>query len=177
MKKQEWKNCGICNKKFYPIKCNQKYCCPECKQLAKDRDNKISNAKQLKLRAEARKEAQRLEEENRIKRKQEAEQQRLLSLQEEEERAKAGDTLAALCVADRRWTKERTYENHLNYWKCWKAYELHEAEISHAISRASVNDISIHDDDFEEKVIESIKSGGRVCWQTYFDFIKDVQND
>ncbi|WP_143412042.1 hypothetical protein [Globicatella sulfidifaciens] len=94
-------------------------------------------------------------EKHRKKRKQQQEadkrnEERLNALKQ---RAEQGDNLALMYLAE---------PNSYEYWEAYRNYELDQMEEYEKPRVMHVNDISIFDDNFSEKVVSIIKEQGRV---------------
>ena len=95
-------------------------------------------------------------EKHRKKRKQqepEAEKRKEERLNALKQRAEQGDSLALMHLAE---------PNSYEYWEAYQNYELEQMEEYEKPRVMHVNDISIFDDNFSEKVVSIIKEQGRV---------------
>src|SRR5699024_1297161 len=157
--------CDICEKPFETDARNAKYCSDECRdegaRLKREKWAKETNynERQRRRMAEQRKAEQEAirrvsTEKHRKKRKrqeQEADKRKEERLNALKQRAEQGDNLALMHLAE---------PNSYEYWEAFRDYELEiMAEYEKPIVRY-VNDVSIFDDNFSEKVVSSIKEQG-----------------
>lgn len=149
------KRCPVCNNEVTNTK--NKYCSVSCRnESVKERDR-------LRKREErkAEREVIRRETSETHKKKLEQQRQEVEKRQEEsriklKERAEQGDNLALMHLAE---------PNSYEYWEAYRDYELEvRAEYTNPRIRY-VNDISIFDDDFVEKVLLSIAEQGIIFTQ------------
>ena len=150
------KQCETCKKGFETINPSKKYCSDECRKV------RIREADKLRKR-KARKEARstqnaEMEEKSRINREKREQEYAKRSLEQEEElkkRVEAGDPQARMRVAKM---------NSIEYWEAYKDYEIEYAESwKNGKSTSTINDISVYEPDFAEKVVQSIHESGRIC--------------
>lgn len=146
------KVCEICNKEFETNYPNKKYCSTECSReavreadrLRKHREREIIRKKQTAEEVERRrlkkieidKEAEKLQKEKEV---------------DLEKRLKARDPKAIM---------EITNHFDLEYWEAYKESFMQDYYSKDYIRY--VNDISVHDDDFSNKVLYSIKEKGSI---------------
>jgi len=157
--------CEICEKPFETSARNAKYCSDECRdegaRLKREKweEETNYNERQRRRMAEQRKAEQEAirrvsTEAHRKKRKrqeQEADKRKEERLNALKQRAEQGDNLALMHLAE---------PNSYEYWEAFRDYELEiMAEYEKPIVRY-VNDVSIFDDNFSEKVVSSIKEQG-----------------
>lgn len=149
------KQCEMCKKEFETINPNKKYCSDECRKV------RIREADKLKKR-EARKEVRDIKntekkEKNQVNMEKREQEYALRKVQRDEElkkRVEAGDPLARMDVAE---------TNGIEYWEAYKQYTIEYAESWGRTSTSTINDISVHEPDFAEKVVQSIHELGRIC--------------
>lgn len=170
------KKCEICGNMFDATNGNAKYCSDKCRTegtynkrqewISKsgyyEKQRHKAELRRLKVTEEQLRERKKREKQDRYnaKRRQEyAISKRLSKLQE---RADAGDITAKFQIAIRTMSPTS-----VEYWNALKEYELAFCKEHGFTSRRVVNDISIHDDYFEIKVVESILERGRIVSSTY----------
>jgi hypothetical protein len=146
------KTCQICNKEFETTYSNKKYCSEECSREAireadRLRKNRERQIKKKKLTAEEA-ERKRAKKADVDKRAEEAEKEKKADLQS---RLALGDPKAKMEVAER-----FSFE----YWEAYKEEFIQ--DYYNKNYNKYVNDISIYDDDFSNKVVVSIKEKGRI---------------
>lgn len=141
------KVCGICNKKFETNYPNKKYCSKECSREAAREADRLRKSKERQI----------------IKKKQSAEEverRRLKKLEidkeaEEIQREKQADLEKRLEERDPKAIMEITNHFDLEYWEAYKEEFMQEYYNKNYIRY--VNDISVYDEEFPKKVIDSIK--------------------
>lgn len=146
------KVCGICNKEFETNYPNKKYCSNKCSKEA------IREADRLRKRREwdIKRKKQSAEERERIRLKREKIEK------EAQERAKEQqvDLEKRLEERDPKAIMETTNHFDLEYWEAYKEDFMQDYYNKDYIRY--VNEISVYDDDFPNKVIDSIKERGSI---------------
>lgn len=148
------KQCPVCEIEFKSDGLSQKYCSEECR-LSRNRE--YDRIRKRKERAEKRaireQEKQHVQQAKKEAREQAEQKNREAREQELMARVKAGDPLARMNTA-----KPFSVE----YWEAYQEYEIGYAENWGKDSRRTVNNISVYEDDFAEKVIMTTKELGHV---------------
>jgi hypothetical protein len=146
------KVCGICNKEFETNYPNKKYCSKECSREA------IREADRLRKRKEwdIKRKKQSDEERERIRLKRE----KIEKDAQERARERQSDLKKRLKEGDPRARMEVAKPNSFEYWEAYRQ-EFLEDEHNKTYIRY-VNDISVYDDDFASRVVESIKELGYI---------------
>ena len=159
------KTCPICGKEFEP-RVNQKYCSPVCRDEGEKRKRQewYERTDYLKRQRETRQQRSREREQREVdqinerQRKQWADFQEKLAVEKEAEeaelkrRAAEGDPEALMKLSD----------NSLDYYRYFAQAEIESAERETGRkSTVTINDISVYDPQFAERVVESIERLGR----------------
>lgn len=149
------KRCPVCNNEVTNTR--NKYCSVSCRnESVKERDRLRKREERKAEREIIRREASETHKKKLAQLQQEAEKRQEASRIKLKERAEQGDNLARMHLA-----KPNSYE----YWQAYRDYELEvRAEYTNPRIRY-VNDISIFDDNFAEKVVSSIKEQGVIFAQ------------
>lgn len=161
------KVCPICGRSFTAGRGNIKYCSVACRkagrgetrkewELRTDYKKKQRDAAERRRKEQAEAARKALEEEKAARLERWIEEEKR-ELQELIKRAGAGD-LHALAELARHDGRE------LDYWRYFKQYEIKEQEEAGFYSNLEVNGISVYEDDFPERVLESIAATGH-CFQ------------
>ena len=159
------KKCLVCGKEFTPSKPNAKWCSAACRKVGQRQTRKVwehrtgySEKKKLEARERrAMAAAVRLEKETEAREVVEerfrihAEQMR----EKLERKAAAGDPASVMMIE-----KENGYTS--EYWKAYQKREIEFSELSGRTSTRTVNGISVYEDDFPDRVLESIKETGHI---------------
>lgn len=148
------KRCPVCETEFKSNNLNQKYCSKVCRlERVRERDR----IRKRKERQEAREiqtaedeKQRRIKLEQRQKEHEKIQQKRAIELNE---KVAAGDPLAKMSTAKLQ---------SLEYWEAYQDYHVEYAERWNRESRRIVNDVSVHDPGFAEKVIMAIEELGHV---------------
>ncbi len=159
--------CPLCGQKFATDKPRAKYCdnCrKEGNKLVKEAWRKRTNYEQKQVLARREKRAQDLEIITGITRAMKEAEQRKREKEDQERKkqnrkelladAKKGDPYANMELS-------QGFEDP-NYWKWFQLEELENIKDSTTIRDCNVNGISVFDEDFIEKVIQSIPEEGRI---------------
>jgi len=141
------KVCEICNKEFETIYPNKKYCSKECSREAAREADRLRKHREREI----------------IRKKQKAEEverRRLKKIEidirtEEIQREKQADLEKRLEERDPKAIMEITNHFDLEYWEAYKEEFMQEYYNKNYIRY--VNDISVYDEEFPKKVIDSIK--------------------
>jgi len=146
------KHCEFCNKEFETIYPNKKYCGNECKR---ESDRVADKLRKRKARQEVKAiQNAELEEKERIRREkwlQDTEEAHNNRLTELKKQARAGDPFARM---------ELNEPNSKKYWEAYKKGVIEYALSWDRASTATVNNISVNDPDFAQKVVQSIEELG-----------------
>lgn len=146
------KRCPVCDTEFESDKLSKKYCSEECR-LAKvrEKDRLRKRKEREEERAIREKEKQRIQQAKNEAREQAEQKNREAREQDLKARVKAGDPLARMQVAN---------PFSVEYWEAYKDYEIENSLKYDAKPIRYVNGISVHDDDFTEKVMLMIEQQG-----------------
>ena len=158
------RKCAVCGKAFEAPKGNIKYCSEACRIEGTERRRKLweertgYKEKQRKRTAEYREKVLQEQTARNAKFLADMAERRETAIQEIQQKNKAslarrsaeGEPLA--CMMDAK-AKGDDY----SYWKYFKEYQLRFSEESGGINKCHVNGISIHEKDFEQQVISSVK--------------------
>lgn len=157
------KICPICQKKFTAGKGNIKYCSEACREAGKAAARKQWEARTQYTEKQREAATKRREEDRQKQAKLTRERQRQHDLEHRERlqrmredlerRAEAGDYAALEQLA-------RERGDMLQFWHWRKMREIEYAESNGRYSTFTVNEISVYDDDFEQKVLRSIEALG-----------------
>lgn len=149
------KKCPICNNEVTNTR--NKYCSVSCRnESVKERDRLRKREERKAEREIIKREASETHKKKLEQQRQEAEKRQEASRIKLKERAEQGDNLAIMHLAE---------PNSYEYWEAYRDYELEvRAEYTNPRIRY-VNDISIFDDNFAEKVVASIKERGIIFEQ------------
>lgn len=167
--------CSLCGKKITTDKPRIKYCdeCrAEARTITRDKWRKRTNYNEKQRKNIQEKRARELEEFLGRTRAQKEAERRAKELEDQERKkqnrkellaaAKRGDAFANMQLS-------KGFEDP-NYWKWYKKEEQADIKRSEGVLRDSiVNGISIYDQDFEQKVIESIAEEGRIFSQLIYN--------
>ena len=146
------KRCPVCNNEVTNTR--NKYCSVSCKnESVKERDRLRKREERKAEREVIRREASETNKKKLEQKRQEAKKRQEESRIKLKERAEQGDNLAMM---------HRAEPNSYEYWEADRDYELEQMEEYEKPRVMHVNDISIFDDDFMEKVVLSIAEQGRV---------------
>ncbi|MFL2072007.1 hypothetical protein ACEN32_06850 [Marinilactibacillus psychrotolerans] len=158
--------CTVCSNHFETEKPNNKYCSDECRKQGRRNKRKKweqetnyaeKQRTEKALKRQRDKEVQTAEKLERIRlKKAEAErknaERKEISRKELIEKIKQGDPLARMKLAK---------PNSKEYWEAYQQYELEQVR-SQPKQTVLVNGISIYEDNFSEKVIDSIAVTGKI---------------
>jgi len=158
--------CTVCNQSFETDHSNNKYCSDECRKQGRKNKRKNwetetnYNEKQRinkTVQRQQKKEVKTVEEIERIRLKEAEINQRTVENHEQrindlDKNAKNGEPLARMRLAK---------PNSKEYWEAYQQYEMEQCKGSNRTIRL-VNEISIFEEDFAGKVLESIEVEGRI---------------
>jgi len=156
--KQYSYTCPICGKSFTAHRVLNRYCSEECRQNAR-REQDRNRKKEIRIQRSEQRNAERKEADRKR-----AEQLEVRSRQVKEDfarRCESGDP-AALKLREKGTNGNST----LKYWELFAKAEIQAAEDSGEVSRTIVNGISVYEDGFAEKVMQSIKESGCIYTRT-----------
>lgn len=144
--------CEICNKEFETVYTNKKYCSKECSReaireadrLRKHKEREIVRKKQTAEEVECR----RLEKAENEKRIEEIAKEKKAVL---EKGLKEGDPFSRMRIAE---------PNSKEYWEAYRQSVIEYAASLGRESTRTVNDISVHDPCFAQKVVQAIEELG-----------------
>ena len=144
------KRCPVCNNEVTNTR--NKYCSVSCRnESVKERDRLRKREERKSEREIIRRKTSETHKKKLAQQQQEAEKRQEESRLKLKKRAEQGDNLAIMHLAE---------PNSYEYWEAYRDYELElRAEYTNPRIRY-VNDISIFDDDFVEKVLLSIAEQG-----------------
>ena len=146
------KRCPVCNNEVTNTR--NKYCSVSCRnESVKERDRLRKKEERKAEREVIRREASEAHKKKLEQQRQEAKKRQEKSRIKLKERAEQGDNLALMHLAE---------PNSYEYWEAYRDYELEVMEEYKKPRVMHVNDISVLDDNFSEKVVSSIKEQGRV---------------
>ena len=146
------KKCPVCNNEVTNTR--NKYCSVSCRnESVKERDRLRKREERKAEREIIKREASETHKKKLAQQRQEAEKRQEKSRIKLKERAEQGDNLALMNLAE---------PNSYEYWQAYRDYELEQMEEYEKPRVMHVNDISVFDDNFSEKVVSSIKEQGRV---------------
>lgn len=146
--------CPICGKSFIAHRILNRYCSEECRRNAR-REQDRNRKKEIRMQRSEQRNAERKEADRKR-----AEQIEARSRQVKENfarRCEDGD-LRALLLREKAAGGNST----LKYWELFAKAEIQDAEDSGEVARTIVNGISVYEDDFAEKVMQSIKRTGLI---------------
>lgn len=160
-------NCAVCNQSYETIFPNKKYCSDICakrgrinkrKQWEKDTNYNEKQRIDKLVKRQQEKEVRTAEETERLRlKKEEIDQlhaERIKNKKVElEEQAKKGDPVARMNLAK---------PNSKEYWEAYQESEIDYYNKWNTKSISVINEISVFDDDFVAKVLESIIVEGRI---------------
>lgn len=146
------KRCPVCNNEVTNTR--SKYCSVSCRnESVKERDRIRKREERNAEREVIRRKASETHKKKLAQQQQEAEKRNEERLNALKQRAEQGDSLALMHLAE---------PNSYEYWEAYQNYELEQMEEYEKPRVMHVNDISIFDDNFSEKVVSIIKEQGRV---------------
>ena len=146
------KRCPVCNNEVTNTR--NKYCSVSCRnESVKERDRLRKKEERKAEREIIKREASEAHKKKLEQQRQEAKKQQEKSRIKLKERAEQGDNLALMHLAE---------PNSYEYWQAFRDYELEHMEEYKKPRVMHVNDISVLDDNFSEKVVSSIKEQGGV---------------
>lgn len=159
--------CTVCNQSFEAKHSNNKYCSDECRNQGRKNRRKNwetetnYNEKQRinkMVQRQQKKELQTTEDLERIRLKNAEIKQRTDKRNEQrtnelKKKAKNGDPAARMRLAK---------PNSKEYWEAFRQYEIDQSKSFKNRTIRKVNDVSIFDEDFAEKVIKSIEVEGKI---------------
>jgi len=160
-------NCAVCNQPYETIFPNKKYCSDICakrgrinkrKQWEKDTNYNEKQRLDKLVKRQQEKEVRTAEETERLRLKKEKNDQshaeRIENKKVElKERAKNGNPAARMELAK---------PNSKEYWEAYQQYEIDYYNKWNTKAISVINEISVFDDDFVEKVLKSIEVEGRI---------------
>lgn len=160
-------NCVVCNQSYETNFPNKKYCSDICakrgrinkrKQWEKDTNYNEKQRLDKLVKRQQEKEVRTAEETERLRlKKEEIDHKNAERIKNEkvelEEKAKNGDPIARMNLAK---------PNSKEYWEAYKQSEIDYYNKWNTKSISVINEISVFDDDFVAKVLESIKVEGRI---------------
>ncbi|MDU5081996.1 hypothetical protein [uncultured Tissierella sp.] len=147
------KTCQICHKEFETTYPNKKYCSKECNREAIREADRLRKRKEREI---IKKKRTAEEVERRRQKKAEIDKRT-----EEIAREKKADLEKRLKKRDPKAIMEITNHFDIEYWEAYKEDFMQDHFNKNYIQY--VNDISVYDDDFPNKVIDSIKEKGSIC--------------
>lgn len=156
--KQYSYTCPICGKSFTAHRILNRYCSEECRQNARraqDRNRK----KEIRTQRSEQRNAERADADRKR-----AEQLEVRSRQVKEDfvrRCEDGD-LSALLIREKAAGGNST----LRYWELFAQSAIQDAEDAGTVADILVNGVSVYEDGFAEKVMQSIKESGCVYTRT-----------
>lgn len=156
--KQYSYTCPICGKSFTAYRVLNRYCSEECRRNARraqDRNRK----KELRAQRSEQRNAERKEADR--KKTEQIEARRKQVKEDFERRCEDGDP-AALMIREKGANGNST----LKYWELFAAVTIQDAEDAGTVSGTLVNGVSVYEDDFPEKVMQSIKESGHIYTRT-----------
>lgn len=160
-------NCTVCNQSYETIFPNKKYCSDICakrgridkrKQWEKDTNYNEKQRLDKLVKRQQEKEVRTAEETERLRlKKEEIDHKNAERIKNEkvelEIKAKNGDPEARMNLAK---------PNSKEYWEAYRESEIDYYNKWNTKSISVINEISVFDDDFVEKVLESIEVEGRI---------------
>lgn len=155
------KVCDYCGKEFEAPRGNYHYCSDGCRAKAKtdirakwvidsDYTRKQREARRVE-RSQKREERMQEKENKRRKQSEELKEASIRNRERLQERADSGDCLAIMLLCN---------NTSLEYWRAYQKYEMEIAKENKTRRDRLVNEISIREKDFAEKVVESIHKTG-----------------
>lgn len=150
--------CPICGKSFTAHRVLNRYCSEECRlnaRRAQDRNRK----KEIRMQRSEQRNAERADADRKR-----AEQLEVRSRQVKEDfarRCEDGD-LSALLIREKAAGGNST----LRYWELFAQSAIQNAEDAGTVSEILVNGVSVYEDGFAEKVVQSIKESGCIYTRT-----------
>lgn len=168
------KKCAHCGREFEAGKGNQKYCGIDCRIAAQkilradweektnylEKRRHANELKRQRITEEQYQERQKQRKKEQKKRLKQLQQTREREQQELKEQAAAGDPWAILHIIYTDMLKASNTS--IEYWQLYKQYQILYAEQFNCISNTIVNEISIFDDNFDQRVIETIQQTGKI---------------
>ena len=146
--------CPVCGRKFTATDKKIVYCGAECRTTARrKRDAAAHRAK----RAEGAKERNRIRVERAQEREARADASKRKFIEDFEARCNAGDPSALMLDA-----KAAGGNMSADYWRHFAQVEMLQAESNGTTAKTLVNGFSVYEDEFEEKIIESIAAHGHI---------------
>ena len=144
--------CPICGKSFVAHRVLNRYCSEECRlnaRRAQDRNRK----KEVRIQRSEQRNAERADADR--KRAEQFETRRRQVKEDFARRCEDGD-LRALLLREKAAGGSST----LKYWELFAKAEIQDAEDSGEVSRTIINGISVYEDDFAKRVVQSIERTG-----------------
>ena len=146
--------CPICGKSFTAYRVLNRYCSEECRQNAR-REQDRNRKKELRAQRSEQRNAERKEADR--KRAEQIEARNRQAKEDFENRCKEGD-LSALLIREKAAGGNST----LRYWELFAKAEIQDAEDAGTVADILVNGVSVYEDGFAEKVMQSIKETGSI---------------
>lgn len=144
------KKCPVCNNEVTNTR--NKYCSVSCRnESIKERDRLRKREERKAEREVIRREASETHKKKRKQQEQEAKKRKEERLNALKQRAEQGDNLALMHLAE---------PNSYEYWQAFRDYELEQMKEYKKPRARYVNDVSVLDDDFIEKVMFNIEEQG-----------------
>lgn len=156
--KQYSYTCPICGKSFTAHRILNRYCSEECRRNAR-RERDRNRKKEIRVQRSEQRNVERADADRKR-----AEQLEVRSRQVKEDferRCKEGD-LSALLIREKAVGGNST----LKYWELFAESAIQKAEDAGTVSDILVNGVSVYEDGFAEKVMQSIKESGCIYTRT-----------
>ena len=156
--KQYSYTCPICGKSFTAHRILNRYCSEECRQNAR-REQDRNRKKEIRMQRSEQRNAERADADR--KRAEQFETRRRQVKEDFARRCEDGD-LRALLLREKATNGNST----LKYWELFAQATIQDAEDAGTVSNILVNGVSVYEDGFAEKVIQSINESGCICTGT-----------
>lgn len=169
------KKCAHCGAEFEAGKGNQKYCGIDCRIAAQkilradweektnylEKRRHANELKRQRITEEQYQERQKQRKKDQANRKRQLTRKRNKEQQELEKQAGAGDLRAVMRIACENMSKIGNNTS-AEYWLYYKQFVTANAEINGMISGIMVNGVSLYDDNFEQRVVDTIQQTGKI---------------
>ena len=150
--KQYSYTCPICGKSFTAYRVLNRYCSEECRRNAR-REQDRNRKKEIRMQRSEQRNAERADADR--KRAEQFEARRRQVKEDFERRYESGDP-RALMIREKGTNGNST----LKYWELFAQAAIQDAEDAGTVSDILINGVSVYEDGFAEKVMQSIKETG-----------------
>lgn len=150
--------CPICGKSFTAHRVLNRYCSEECRRNAR-REQDRNRKKEVRVQRSEQRSAERADADR--KKAEQIEARRRQVKEDFARRCEEGDP-AALMFREKATNGNST----LKYWELFAESAVQNAEDAGTVSEILVNGVSVYEDGFAEKVMQSIKESGCIYTRT-----------